>query len=237
MDPIHPEVQPVATTASLESPGAARRSDPDRILLHGISWELYERLRDDEANWSVRMSYVDGDLELMSPSQSHSEMEWRLGCLLIEVCEILDRKCKPLGPTTWKNPGMKKAKEADGCFYLANYEKIRHKKINLTVDHPPDLAVKVEVSRSALDSLKIYAAIGVPEVWRFDGDVFRIHLLQPDGHYVEIDESLALPFLKPVEVLDWMRRAEDRDDDMEWKRQIREWARVELAPRLGRIEE
>jgi hypothetical protein len=80
--------------------------------------------------------------------------------------------------------------------------------------------------------LNIYAEIGVPEIWRFDGEVFRIHLRQPDGTYEEAERSLALPFLFPAEVVYWMKKAEEDDDDVEWLEQVNQWARAELAPRL-----
>jgi len=218
---------PIPTAKSAIDPCA-----PARIVLHNIPWDLYERLRDDEENWGVRMAYDCGSLELMSPSQRHEEIDRRFGLFLMEVAEALGLKCKPLGATTWKKPGAKKAKEADGCYYLANAGRVRNRTIDLNVDPPPDLAVEVEVSRSALNTLNIYAAIGVPEIWRFDGSTFHIHSRQADGSYIELDHSPALPFLRMEEVMDWMRRGEEEDDDVMWKRQVREWARVELLPRL-----
>lgn len=217
---------------SAVSQSASQADPPDRFLLREIPWELYEQLRASDANRHVRMSYDDGELELMSPSQRHESIEIRFGLFLMEVASGLGLKCKPLGTTTLKKPGLKKGKEADGCFYLANYERVRRKKIDLSVDPPPDLAVEVEISRSAVNSLNIYAALGVPEIWRFDGASFHIHHRQADGTYVELDHSPALPFLKPEEVVDWMIRGEAADDDVEWKDQVREWARVVLAPRI-----
>jgi Uma2 family endonuclease len=214
-----------------KSTPATKTDLPNRILLHNISWELYETLREEESNWGVRMSYDGGDLELMSPSQSHGEIEWRFGLFLMELARALGFKCKPLGNTTWKKPGSKKAKEADGAYYLASFDQVRHKKIDLNLDPSPDLAVEAEVTRSALNALNIYAAIGVPEIWGFDGEVFHIHLRQLDGTYQEADQSLALPFLLPTKVVYWMRKAEE-DDDVEWLQQVNAWARAELAPRL-----
>ncbi len=210
------------------------RSAPARILLHGIPWELYERLRDEKSNWGIRMAYSDGDLELMSPSQSHGEIEWRFGLFLMELARSLGFKCKPLGNTTWKKPGVKKAKDADGAYYLANFEKVRHKKIDLNLDPPPDLAIEAAISRSALNSLSLYAEIGVPEIWRFDGEAFQIHLRQADGSYLEADRSRALPFLYPEEVVYWMTKAEEEDDDAEWLQRVNAWARDELAARIER---
>ncbi len=219
--------------ATVDQIGTSWPADlPDRILLHGIPWELYEVLREDEANWHVRMAYDDGELELMSPSQRHGSIEFRFGLFLIALASGLGFKCKPLGKTTWKKAGSKKGKEADGCFYLENYERVRHKEIDLDLDPPPDLAIEVEISQSAINALSIYAALGVPEIWRFDGATFHIHRRQPDGSYLELERSEALPFLIPGEVVEWMIRGEEEDDDVEWSQQVHEWARVELVRRL-----
>jgi Uma2 family endonuclease len=211
---------------------ATDRDAPNRVVLHEVSWDFYESLRAEETNWGIRMSYDAGELELMSPSPRHSSIEFRFGLFLMELARKLNFKCKPLGNATWKKAELEKGKEADGCFYLANYERIRNKEIDLDVDPPPDLAIEVEISRSALNALTIYAALGVPEIWRFDGAKFHIHRRQENGSYLEVEQSHALPFLRREEVVEWLVRAEELDDDVEWIEQVGEWTRIELAPRL-----
>jgi Uma2 family endonuclease len=208
------------------------RSLPDRIVLHHVPFDVYQRLRAEESNWGVRMAYIDGDLELTAPSQSHGEIEWRFGLFLMELARALGFQCKPLGKTTWSKPGALKAKEPDGAYYLQSFEQVRHKKIDLTVDPPPDLAIEVEISRSALNALSIYEFLEIPEIWRFDGELFQIHLRQTDGSYRESSQSVALPFLKPEEVVFWMTKAEEEDDDSEWLSQVNAWAFVDLLPRI-----
>ena len=211
---------------------ATDRDPPNRVVLHDVSWEFYEKLRADDSNRHIRMSYDEGELELMSPSRRHSSIEIRFSLFVVEIARKLGLKCKPLGNATWKRSGLMKGKEADGCFYFANFERIRRKEIDLDVDPPPDLAIEVEVSRSALDSLSIYAAIGVPEIWRFDGEKFHVHRRQADGTYLEVDVSPTLPFLRPEEVVEWLVRADELDDDMEWIEQVGDWVLNVLAPRL-----
>ena len=87
--------------------------------------------------------------------------------------------------------------EADNCFYLASFPDPRQGAIDLDVDPPPDLAVEVEISRSALDRMGIYAALGVPEVWRFDGEALRVEQLQADGTYAAATEQPELPLADP----------------------------------------
>lgn len=221
------------TIAEVPKPRIATKTDaPSRILLHEISWELYERLRATESNRGVRMAYDNGELELMSPSQSHGEIESRFPLFIAEVAEVLNLECKLVGTTTWKNATAGKAKEADACFYFANHDRVRHKKIDLDFDPPPDLAIEVEVSRSSINALDIYSALKVPEIWRFDGESLHIHHRQVDGNYLEVDRSPALPFLLPDEIVAWMTKAEEMDNDMAWKRELREWVSVVVAPRL-----
>ncbi len=210
-----------------------RLVDPSvRIVLHGVPWKIYERLREEERNWNLRMTFDAGALELMSPSQMHEEIDNRFELFMVALAQSLRFEFLALVHTTWKNDAAEKAKEADACYYITNFERVRGKIINLEVDPPPDLAVEVEVSRSAIDSLRIYSALGVPEVWRFDGQDLVIHLRQADGSYLESGQSLALPFLTPEEVVFWMNQAAELRMNMEWMRQVQEWARVELTPRL-----
>jgi Uma2 family endonuclease len=220
----------IARSKLAPEPDARSSSAETRFVLRDVPWPVYERLRELPENRHVRMTYFQGSLELMSPSQRHEEYVWRLALLLIEVVSVLGIKCKPLGSTTWKREGTV-GKEADGCFYLASYEQVRGKTIDLRGDPPPDLAIEVEVSRAATDALSVYAALAVPELWRFDGETLRIAERQPDGTYANRDRSVNIPALRADEIARWIHRAGELDDDIAWKQEVREWAERELAPR------
>ena len=86
---------------------------------------------------------------------------------------------------------MLKGIEPDQCFYIQNEAAVRGKKrIDLTVDPPPDLALEIDVtSRTRTDT---YAALGVPELWRREGQTIHIYQLQ-SGQYVEVQESPTFP--------------------------------------------
>ena len=62
------------------------------------------------------------------------------------------------------------------------------------MDPPPDLVIEVDITSGSLDKFPIYAQVGVPEVWRYDGQRLRIYVLTAE-RYVESDASLALPLL------------------------------------------
>jgi hypothetical protein len=72
--------------------------------------------------------------------------------------------------------------------------------IDLRVDPPPDLAIEIDITRSSLDRLSIYADLGLPEIWRLDEQGVTFHILQPDGQYATSERSLAFPLLTSSDV-------------------------------------
>ncbi|MBV8265515.1 MAG: Uma2 family endonuclease [Planctomycetaceae bacterium] len=206
-----------------------------RFLLRDVGWEGYETMLKLVGDRPIRLTYDRGDLELMSPSLEHEEYRELLDLLVWLVAAGLRIPCRGAGLTTWRRRAKDRGLEADACFYLASFPRVSGKrtKIDLEVDPPPDLAIEVEISRSTLGRMGIYAALGVPEVWRFDGEALRVEQLQADGTYTTVANSRSFPFLAPEEVVRWVRLAETIEDRGEWLRQLQDWIREELAPRLG----
>ena len=203
-----------------------------RFLLPGVGWEGYEALLKMIGDRRVRVTFDGEDAELMSPSQNHEFYKRIIGWMLEALFEELNVPYEPAGSTTWRNRAG--GLEPDECYYLSNLALVRQKRnsLDLNADPAPDLAVEIEISRGALDRLGLYAALGVAEVWRFDGETLRIERLQGDGTYQQITTSLALPAITPDEVVHWARLAETTDDRLVWNRRFRQWARAELVPRL-----
>jgi Uma2 family endonuclease len=222
-------------TAPTRTPPASNRAKllvpEQRVLLRGIGWDGYETILKLVGDQPIRLTYDEGDLELMAPSLDHEEYGSLFGRMVETVTEELRIPCRAAGSTTWRNKAMERGLEADECYYIAAFSQIRgkHKAIDLTVDPPPDLAIEIEISRSALDRMGIYAALRVPEVWRFDGEALLINHLQDDGTYAEVDTSPSLPFLHPGEIVHWFQQAEVIEDHSEWGRLFREWVRAELV--------
>lgn len=142
-----------------------------RVVLRNVGSEGYQALLAMVDESHVSLAFDGKDAELMSPSRDHESLSRLIGRLIDTVTEELEIPCHGLRSTTWRKRPKEKGLEADDCFYLNNLPEIlgKRREIDLTVDRPPDLAVEVEISRSVLDRMGIYAALGVPEVWRFDG--------------------------------------------------------------------
>lgn len=198
----------------------------DRIVLSGISWELYEALRDNEENWHIHMAYDEGTLELMSPSPDHEAISKLLAEMIEVLTEELGISRRGLKSTTWKRRGLAKGLEADECYYILNHHRLpRGRPLDLSIDPPPDLAIETEVSRSAVQRLRIYAALGVPEVWRWRGKTgLAAYSLDANGEYIEREFSLSLPMLR-VKELEPFLEYELADDETAWVRRFRAWVR------------
>lgn len=197
----------------------------DRIVLSNVSWKTYEVLRANEENFHVRMSYDNGSLELMSPSPDHAVMKRLVGRMIEAFTEELNIPCRSLSDTTWQRPDLSKGLEADECYYILNHHRVcRRLQVDLAADPPPDLAVEAEVSRDVLPRLPIYAALGVPEVWRCGRQGLTACWLTGAGEYVEREFSLNLPMLRVKDLeafLDFAIAA----DETAWIRGFRAWVR------------
>ena len=89
-----------------------------------------------------------------------------------------------LGSATWKRQRIQKGVEPDACFYVANAGRIIGKReIDLESDPPPDIAVEVDTTNSSRDKLPIYAALRIPEIWRYDGKQAEIFQLKADSYF------------------------------------------------------
>src|SRR5262249_50647840 len=150
-----------------------------RVVLQDVSWRTYEDLlKDCEDQSSPRLTYDRGVLEIMSPSAEHEEYNRTISLLVEVVAEELNVDLRNLGSTTFKCEEQMRGTEPDSCFYIQHASSIAGKtSVDLAADPPPDLVIEVDITRDSMDKLAVYAALRVPEIWRFDGSVLWIFLL------------------------------------------------------------
>ena len=200
-----------------------------KVILRNISWETYERLLDERADDPVpRFNFDRGDLEIMSPSSEHEEFKCVFAQIVDVVVEELDINSRKLGSTTFKRDDIERGFEPDACFYIQSYARMRgRRRIDLLVDPPPDLIIEIDITTDSMKKQGLYAAFGVPEVWRYDGN--RLTILQlSGGHYVERDTSLALPLLTAVGLTNLLEESKSLEP-MPWLRKLRKWVREQAA--------
>jgi len=167
-------------------------SPETRTVLENVRWDTFVELAEQRRGSVPRMTYDEGVLELMSPRRQHENIGRLIGRLLETYTEVLRIEIQSVASTTFKRKDLKKAFEADESYYIKHAELIRPKEeVDLAIDPPPDLVIEVEITSSAIAKLKLFAAMGVPEVWRHDGERLEMHCLQ-DGNYELTDSSKAL---------------------------------------------
>src|SRR5262249_910553 len=154
----------------------------------------------------------------------HEEINRNIGSLIDMLAIEWQLDFRTLGSTTFKREDLKRGFEPDSCFYIQHVREVKGKrKVDLTTDPPPDLIIEIDTTSGSIDKLPVYAALCVPEVWRYTGNRL-IMLALVDGGYVEVEESRALPRLTGAIIVRFIETLETLERP-EWLRQIREWAR------------
>jgi len=218
-----------------ESPG---------ILLDGVSWELYEQLLDVVGDRSIRLTFDDGELEIMSPLREHEKCKKVIGGMIEVLSLELNIPIEPVGSTTFRRKLLAKGLEPDESYYIQHEPEVRGSgEIDLKRDPPPDLAVEIDITHRAIDRERIYAALGIPELWRFDGEhlsAFRLTSGRPrvsrlskaerqKRKYVPISKSLCFPFLTVADLEPFVKKAMASGYTVAI-RAFRNWIRHDLKP-------
>lgn len=199
------------------------------LQLDGVRWATYEMLLADLEGQNVRLTYDEGNLELMSPSREHERFKHLLGRLIDSLTLELRIAVSGGGSTTFRREDLEKGLEPDACYWVANESVVREKgEIDLTIDPPPDLAIEIDITRSHLDRHRVYAALGVPEVWCYDGNSLRVFVLDQDGYRLS-QRSRAFPFLPLKEFAAFIERRMP-NGETEWVQSFVEWVRTDVAP-------
>lgn len=178
------------------TPTAAPPIDGGTVVLRDIPWSLYVALRDTESedNFHVRMTYDRGTLELMAPQSRRHERVYKLISQMVQVwTEELDIPRSSGGQTTLRREDLKRGTEPDESFHIQHEAEVRAVEDLRLPDHPPpDLVIEADLTSSSVPRLPIFAALGIPEVWRWRNGTLQVLQLET-GAYVECTESRVLP--------------------------------------------
>jgi Uma2 family endonuclease len=202
-----------------------------RIQLQAVNWSEFEAILDELGDKrACRIAYSDGALEIRMPSPEHEVDKELIGDMVKILLEELDIDNECFGSTTFKRQDEAKGIEPDQCFYIENYAvMIGKRRIDLTVDPPPDLAIEVDVtSKTGLDA---YQALGVPELWRFEDGRLRISLLQ-DGQYQDVNASPHFPQFPIIDGISQFLDRSQTEGRSQTLKAFRQWVR-ELQKNLG----
>jgi Uma2 family endonuclease len=217
-------------TTTLQAPV----TQPARFaVLHGISWSTYESLLQDLGSQRVFLTYDRGDLEIMPPLPIHERWTSILRWLVEAISDELNISLKSYGSTTFRREDLDRGLEPDSCYYVQHAQQMIDKEdLDLSKDPPPDLAIEVDITSRSIAREPIYAALRVPELWRFDRQRLCFLLLNPGGEYDEVERSIAFPFLMATSVSDFLVSLPSADDPTT-RRTIRQWVRTAFIDRAS----
>jgi len=165
-----------------------------RFVIHGVTWKQYEAMRaaTDHIR-GLRMTYLEGVLELMTASRDH---EWVKTCLarLLEIYALeRDLPLNGYGGTTFRKRAKERGLEPDECYSLGPMGDV------------PDIALEVVFSRGAIDKLEVYRGLEVPEVWIWKAGRMTLWRLGKAGRYHSVKRSRFLPDLDIEQLLSFVR--------------------------------
>jgi Uma2 family endonuclease len=200
-------------TRPLPKPAEVSLEDVQHFVLEGASWELYERLLKDIGNRPIRVTYDRGRMEIMSPLPEHERPIAWIGRLIEALSLELEIPLASFGSTTFRRRDKAKGLEPDRCYYFKREAQMRgRKRLNMRKDPPPELVVEIDITSRSVPREPIYADLGVPEIWRYDGRRLQcLHL--SGGEYHVRKHSLAFPFLEPAQLQQFIDRFWDEEEN------------------------
>lgn len=170
--------------------------DDKIVVLRGLSWSDYQRLLEVRGDASVpRYAYLEGDLEIMTPSLPHESIKSRIGRLVEVWCLERGIDFSPCGSWTLENKAKESGIEPDECYVFGD----------LGEPTRPDLAIEVVWTSGGVKKLEIYAKLGVREVWFWRRGRISVHVLDADG-YSEALGSTVLPGIDLEQLVSFLDR-------------------------------
>lgn len=210
----------VSTTPKANSL-TAQAVGEQRVVFHHLNWQSYlQILHALPQTRSARLTYDQGTLEITMPLEEHEFFGRLIGLFIRILVEELGQDLKTMGSATLNYPNLNKGAEADEAFYIQNHASVVGRSVDLAQDPPPDLVVEVDITHTDIDKNWLYASMGVPELWRFDGHVLQLYQLQ-DGQYVEVEASPTFLWVPKARLYEFLEQC--RTSEVQASKALRQW--------------
>jgi Uma2 family endonuclease len=198
------------------------------IVFYDVPWETYLSLVKANGDGPVRLTYDQGMLEIMAPSCFHERLSQFIDRLIGILTEELGLEISSGGSTTMRSNPARRGAEADQSYHIRNEAAVRGQS-EFDPATPPDLAVEVDITSSSSKRLPVYSSLGIPEVWRYDGEQLTFLALASDGEYRPITRSLSFPRVSAGD-LDTFLAEFDNIGENALVAKFRQWVRQTLLP-------
>lgn len=203
------------------------------VLLESISWQTYESLLQDLSETpGIRLTYIKGYLEIsMAPlSLLHGESNALLHDFIKILAEELNLNIHCVDAITLRRQDLQRGLEPDKGYYIRHEALIRtikdrHQYLDLTQLPPPDLVVEIDITSHSLNKLSAYLALGVPEVWRYDGKNLYIYQLSGE-QYLTCTHSPTFAQLPLVNIIPQLMAQSYEQGQLAVLREFRRWVKT-----------
>lgn len=180
------------------------------VTVADVSWEEFKAIEaqlKDKRN--VRLSYLSGILEIMSPiGEKHEYVKRTLGYLLEAYMRELGIRFYGRGGFTLEEPGYASGTPDESYCIGSNKE-------------TPDIVIEVIVTSGTLNRKELYKPKQVPEVWFWKSDQIKIFRLNATGEYEEVKRSGFFSDLDPAFLLQYIGYPDQYDAVAEFVQAIR----------------
>lgn len=189
----------------------------ERVILHGVTWATFERLLADRGDSAgLRLAYDQGTVELTRPSPEHEWLKGALTQIVDAIAFARELHYENLASTTFKREDMARGFEPDVCFYIQHADAIHHlRRLDMAIDPPPDLVIEIDITSPSLEKLPLYAALGVPEVWRYTREGMYLYRLHAEG-YEPIEASTMLPGISRADLNYFLEQSREMSNRTAW---------------------
>ncbi|MEG4228628.1 Uma2 family endonuclease [Microcoleus sp. N9_B2] len=194
-----------------------------RVVLRNITWDGYQQLLKILGNKrAATLTFDRGTLEITRPLEEH-EFSARLIEKMIWILVVeLGLKIKTMGSTTLDRSDLERGAEPDNAYYIQNQPLVAGRTVDLATDPPPDLVVEIDITHTDINKPALYASMGVPEFWRYNGREWRIYKLEND-EYLEVSVSPTFAILPKSKLYEFLAAAQL--DEVEAEVNLRNWVR------------
>lgn len=201
-------------------------TEQQHLVLDGMSWDYYERTLEEIANRPMRVTFHHGSIEIMPPLAEHESAKGAIGALVELAALESNIAMRRLGSTTFRSEEKQAGLEPDACYYLRNEARVRGmKRFDPTRDPPPDLAIETDITSRSIPRQPIYAELGVPELWRYDGRRLTVLVLSDSGDYAATAASPAFPLL-PIDRFELFIHRMESEEQNSVLREFRDWVKT-----------
>lgn len=202
------------------------------VAMTEVSWQEYVQFLGMFKRRRALSAFLDGTLELMSPSHSHELYKNAIHDMILGLIVAFDLPYVNMGSATFRSEKGSYGVEPDDCWWIGNAARVAGKtEIDPSGDPPPDIMVEVDLSRDSSMRLAVYRAMKVPEVWGYDGKTLVVKRLTRAGDR-PVSESISFPRV-PVSKLNDRLADAVTGGSGPWFQELIAWARETQRRKKG----